>query len=259
MALDITERNEARAKLEQTSAELAHAARISTLGQLAASIAHEVNQPLSAIITYGKSAKRWLSRPEPDAGRSNQLSWSNRLNAAGPADVIARTRTLAKRGLVETARLDLAALIDESLALVEREARQNRIAVRVTNGGGAVPVIDRVQIQQVLVNLAINAIHAMRGIPGRKHELHIDFMVDADKMVRVSVHDTGSGISGDPAHSDLRPFFHDEAQRHGYGTGHLPLDHRGATTAGYTPPIQRRPRRDLISFTLPAAADETRG
>lgn len=254
MALDITERNEARARLEQTSTELAHAARISTLGQLATSIAHEVNQPLSAIITYGKSAKRWLSRPEPDIVEALSCLDQIVANGSRAADVIARARTLAKRGPVETASLDLAELIDESLALVEREARQNRVAMRVTNRVGPVSVkADRVQIQQVLVNLAINAIHAMRGIGGRKHELHIDFTVDADAMVRVSVRDTGSGIPGDPAQI-FEPFFTTKGE--GMGMGLSICRSIIEAQAGRIHAVNNLDNGATITFTLPLATAE---
>lgn len=254
MALDMTERNEARAKLEQTSAELAHAARISTLGQLATSIAHEVNQPLSAIITYGKSAKRWLSRQEPDIVEAINCLDEIVSNSSRAADVIAGVRTLAKRGPIGTVQLDLAELVDESLALIEREARQHHIAVRVTNREGPVPVMgDRVQIQQVLVNLAINAIHAMRGIDGRRHELRVDFTADTDGMVRVSVRDTGSGIPGDPARI-FEPFF--TTKREGMGMGLSICRSIIEAQAGRIHAVNNAGDGATISFTLPPAAPE---
>lgn len=254
MALDMTERNEARAKLEQTSAELAHAARISTLGQLATSIAHEVNQPLSAIITYGKSAKRWLSRQEPDIVEAINCLDEIVSNSSRAADVIAGVRTLAKRGPIETVQLDLAELVDESLALIEREARQHHIAVRVTNREGPVSVMgDRVQIQQVLVNLAINAIHAMRGIDGRRHELRVDFTADTDGMVRVSVRDTGSGIPGDPARI-FEPFF--TTKREGMGMGLSICRTIIEAQAGRIHAVNNAGDGATISFTLPPAAPE---
>ncbi|WP_425988664.1 PAS domain-containing sensor histidine kinase [Ensifer sp. R-19] len=254
MALDMTERNEARAKLEQTSAELAHAARISTLGQLATSIAHEVNQPLSAIITYGKSAKRWLSRQEPDIVEAINCLDEIVSNSSRASDVIAGVRTLAKRGPIETVQLDLAELVDESLALIEREARQHHIAVRVTNREGPVSVMgDRVQIQQVLVNLAINAIHAMRGIDGRRHELRVDFTADTDGMVRVSVRDTGSGIPGDPARI-FEPFF--TTKREGMGMGLSICRSIVEAQAGRIHAVNNAGHGATISFTLPPAAPE---
>ncbi|WP_461512449.1 PAS domain-containing sensor histidine kinase [Rhizobium mongolense] len=256
MALDVTERNEARARLEKTSAELAHAARISTLGQLTASIAHEVNQPLSAIITYGKSAKRWLSRSEPDMVEAINCLDQIVSNGSRAADVITRARTLAKRGQVEMEKVDLGKLIVESLALIEREARQNRIVMRVTNSGEDVLVMgDRVQIQQVLVNLAINAIQAMRDVDDRPRELHIGFEVVADATVRVNVRDTGSGISGDPAQI-FEPFV--TTKREGMGMGLSICRTIIEAQAGRIYAVNNADHGATISFTLPVLAAEMR-
>ncbi|MCV9961997.1 PAS domain S-box protein [Pararhizobium sp. BT-229] len=255
-ALDVTERNEARARLEKASAELAHAARISTLGQLTASIAHEVNQPLSAIITYGKSAKRWLSRAEPDMVEAINCLDQIVSNGSRAAEVITRARSWAKRGQVEMEKVDLGKLIDESLALIEREARQNRITMRVTNGGEDVLVMgDRVQIQQVLVNLAINAIQAMRDINDRPRELHIGFEGAADATVRVNVRDTGSGISGDPAQI-FEPFF--TTKREGMGMGLSICRSIIEAQAGRIYAVNNADHGATISFTLPVVAAEMR-
>ncbi len=228
MALDVTERNEARAKIERTSAELAHAARVSTLGQLAASIAHEVNQPLSAIITYGKSAKRWLARPEPDMAEAVNCLDQIVANGSRAADVIARVRDHARKRTPETEALDLGALLEESLALVQREARAAHVAIYQAGSGLALPVAgDRVQIQQVLLNLLMNAIQAMREVNGRSRELRILVEPDGEGLARVAVQDSGNGIAGG-AGQRLRALLHDQARRHGHGPLDLPRDRRGA-------------------------------
>ncbi len=253
MAIDVTERNRARARLEQASAELAHAARISTLGQLAASIAHEVNQPLSAIIAYGKSAKRWLSRSEPDMGEATTCLDQIVANGSRAADVIARVRNLAKRGQAETETLQLGDLIEQSLALVEREARQNWISVRVRGSGDHMLVVgDRVQIQQVLVNLAINAIHAMQDVEGRPRELDVIVETEADAMVRVSVRDSGSGIKGDLPQI-FEPFF--TTKREGMGMGLSICRSIIEAQAGRIHAVNNADHGATISFTLPAAPD----
>jgi len=251
MALDVTERNEARARLEQASAELAHAARVSTLGQLAASIAHEVNQPLSAIITYGKSAKRWLARPEPDMAETVNCLDQIVANGSRAADVIARVRTLARKGPAETGRLDLDPLIRESVSLVEREARQAQVAIRIEGEGADVAVQgDRVQVQQVLVNLLMNAVQAMRNVEGRGRELRIGIARAADAMMRISVRDSGSGIDGDPARI-FEPFFSTKADGMGMGLSicrSIIEAHGGRITARNNPDCGA-----TISLTLPLA------
>lgn len=254
MAIDVTERNQARARLEQASAELAHAARISTLGQLAASIAHEVNQPLSAIITYGKSARRWLSRSEPDMVEATTCLDQIVANGSRAADVIARVRNLAKRGQAETEMLHLGDLIEQSLALVEREARQNGVSVRVRGSGDDLLVLgDRVQIQQVLVNLAINAIHALQDVEGRHRELDIVVETEADAMVRVSVRDSGSGILGNPGQI-FEPFF--TTKREGMGMGLSICRSIIEAQAGRIHAINNADYGATISFTLPAAPQD---
>ncbi|MBA1138667.1 PAS domain S-box protein [Mesorhizobium sp. CCANP35] len=252
MGLDVTERNEARSKLEQASAELAHAARVSTLGQLAASIAHEVNQPLSAIITYGKSAKRWLAKSEPDVAEVANCLDQIVSNGSRAADVITRMRALARNGQVQVETLHLCRLINESIALVEREVRQHQIAVRFSSGGEDVLVTgDRVQIQQVLVNLAINAIQAMCDVQGRLRELHISVEAEADVMMCVSVCDCGNGISGDPARI-FEPFF--TTKREGMGMGLSISRSIIEAQGGRIGAANNSDHGATISFTLPVAA-----
>jgi PAS domain S-box-containing protein len=217
MAIDVTERNETRARLEQTSAELAHAARVSMLGQLAASIAHEVNQPLTAIINYGKSGKRWLSRPDPDLAELGSCLDKIVSNGSRAADVIGRVRSLARKNTPEVAALDLDELIHEAIALLEREARAENVTVRFLSPG-SVPLVfgDRVQVQQVLVNLLINAIHAMHGVE-RPKEICLRTELDEEAFVRIAVEDCGSGFPGDTAARLFEPFF--TTKKEGMGIG----------------------------------------
>ena len=198
MALDVTERNEARARFEQAQSELAHAARVSTLGLLAASIAHDVNQPLSAIINYGKSGQRWLARETPDLGETAACLDHIVSNGNRAADVIARIRAHARKDAPKPSMIDLTELVGEAVELVAREARSADISMFVGRDARIKPVIgDRVQVQQVLVNLLINAIQAMRETTGRPRELLIRLEKEED-AVRVDVIDSGTGIAGDP-------------------------------------------------------------
>ncbi|WP_171982388.1 sensor histidine kinase [Sphingomonas sp. LM7] len=198
MAVDVTERNRAQARLAQSQAELTHVSRVTTLGQLAASIAHEVNQPLSAIITYAKSGRRWLAREAPDAPEVVDCLDQIAANGTRAADVIARIRDLARKADPQHGRIEMAALIDETLALLQRDLQTHDVAIRVTAADDLPPVSgDRVQIQQVLMNLILNAEQAMADAPEAERELCVDIEHDGGG-VSVAVCDCGTGIAADP-------------------------------------------------------------
>ncbi|PIB93437.1 ATP-binding protein [Caulobacter sp. FWC2] len=204
MAFDVTERNAARARLEHASAELAHAGRVSILGQLAASIAHEVNQPLAAIINYGKSAKRWLNRDAPEVAEAQTCLDHILSNSGRAADIIAGVRNLSRKSAGQVEPVDLAQLLRESLSLVQREAKAARATIRSVIADELPSVIgDRVQIQQVVVNLLINGLQAMQA--SRRRELDVTLSADGD-FLRVAVTDSGPGISGEPGRI-FEPFF----------------------------------------------------
>jgi PAS domain S-box-containing protein len=217
MAVDVTERNEARARLEQTSAELAHAARVSILGQLAASIAHEVNQPLTAIINYGKSARRWLARPEPDLAELSECLEKIISNGTRAGDVIGRVRSLARKTAPQTGPLDLDDLIDDAIALIQHEARAQDVVIRRSGKAASAVVGDRIQIQQVLVNLLMNGIQAMRDTATDKRELCIIIDVSGAEHARVAVQDCGTGFSDGSATRLFEPFF--TTKKEGMGMG----------------------------------------
>jgi C4-dicarboxylate-specific signal transduction histidine kinase len=216
MALDVTERNRAQARLAQSQAELTHVARVTTLGQLAASIAHEVNQPLSAIITYAKSGKRWLAREAPDAPEVSDCLDHIASNGTRAADVIARIRDLARKADPKQSRIDLAPLIEETITLLRRDLQAHDVAIRVTIPD-RLPQIsgDRVQLQQVLMNLMLNAEQAMAHTPAERRELCLDATADVEG-VTVAVRDCGSGITGDPE-TLFAPFFTTKAEGMGMG------------------------------------------
>lgn len=218
MAFDETERKEARKKLEQSAAELAHASRISVLGQLTASIAHEVNQPLTAILNYGKSGRRWLAREDPDVAEATECLAQIVSNATRAAEVIARVRALARKSRPQTECISLASLIEESISLVSREALAAHV-VMLPACEQDLPLVagDRVQVQQVLVNLLMNAIQAMTDVVDRARLLNVEATSIDDEMVCVLVSDTGTGISGeDPMHI-FAPFYTTKGDGMGMG------------------------------------------
>jgi two-component system sensor kinase FixL len=216
IAFDETERKEARAKLEQASADLAHAARVSTLGQLTASVAHEVSQPLGAIVAYAGSGKRWLSRDEPSL-REVEESFDKILESGRrAADVIARMRRLVRKAPAMIEPVDLPKLVDETVALVAHDARASGVFVlREQERGARMAWADRVQIQQVLVNLLLNGIQAMQRVDDRERHLIIKLGRGEDGMVQIDVRDTGTGIAG-PSEV-FAPFF--TTRRDGMGMG----------------------------------------
>ncbi|MBI5129340.1 MAG: PAS domain S-box protein [Rhodopseudomonas palustris] len=215
MAFDVTERNEARAKIERTSAELAHAGRVSVLGQLAASIAHEVNQPLAAIINYGKSGKRWLTRPSPDLGEVADCLDKIVSNANRAAEVVGRVRFLARKSAPQSDSVDLVVMVQDAIELLRREIHSAKATVRVEHSGPISMIdCDRVQVQQVIVNLLMNGLQAMRGIDGRR-EILVS-LEDSGDMVAVVVSDTGAGIAGEPTQI-FEPFFSTKSDGMGLG------------------------------------------
>jgi len=216
MAFDVTDQVRTQARLDQSQAELAHVSRVSLLGQLAASIAHEVNQPLSAIITYAKSGRRWLARAEPDVGEVEECLDHIALNSTRAADVIARIQDLARKADPKLDHFELGPLIDESVALLRRDLQSHDVAIRTAIAPGLPPVFgDRVQLQQVLMNLMLNADQAMIHVPPERRLLQLDAAADGSEML-VSVRDRGVGIAAS-AEELFSPFFTTKADGMGMG------------------------------------------
>jgi len=199
------------AHLRDAQMELAHANRVTTTGQLAASIAHEVSQPISAALTNANAAWRWLGAEPPDLEEVGQALGRIIRDGRRASDIIGRIRALVRKAPPLTDQLDINEVMLEVIELTRSELRRSGTSLQTQLADG-LPVIagDRIQLQQVMLNLILNAVEAMRG-PG---ELG-------------------------PA---LRRLLHDQARRPGYGTVYMPFDHRGAwrTRVGHTKPTAGR-------------------
>jgi C4-dicarboxylate-specific signal transduction histidine kinase len=192
--------DQAEEALREVQAELAHVTRVTTLGELTASIAHEVNQPLAAIVASGDACLRWLGRdvPQLDEVRGAVEGMINDGNRA--ADVIRRVRALAKKTDAVKAPLPINGIIDEVIQLLQREMLSHRALLRLELATELPPVLaDRIQLQQVILNLVMNGLEAMAPIIDRPRELKIRSRREADQVL-VAVEDSGVGI--DPEHID---------------------------------------------------------
>jgi PAS domain S-box-containing protein len=203
---DVTANYEAAEQLHQAQAELAQATRVRSLGELTTGIAHEVNQPLSAIITNARAGLRRLegSTPPEDLRDVLQDIVSDGKRAT---DVIARVRGLVKQLPTRPASLDINEVIDDVVALSRRTLHQHQVAVEVNRGADLPPVTgDRVQLQQVLLNLVLNATDAMRSVQVDGRVLEIS-SARSNGVIRVSVHDSGPGLNEYSVRRIFTPFF----------------------------------------------------
>jgi PAS domain S-box-containing protein len=203
---NITERRQLEEKALR--AELAHLARVNTLGELTASIAHEVNQPLAAILANAEACQLWLERDIPNLdGARRSVEWIIKDgNRAG--DVIRRVRGLLKKSDTQKAPLDINDVISEVIAFMQLELDSHRVAL-LTELAPALPVIlaDRVELQQVIINLVMNGIDAMEPITDRPRELVIGSRQDNADQILVTVEDCGVGISAENIDRLFNAFF----------------------------------------------------
>jgi signal transduction histidine kinase len=181
-------------------ADFAHAARISMLGELTASIAHEVNQPLAAIAASGEASLRWLARPTPEIAEVRELTKRMVADARRASEIVARIRDMASRRVSEQALLSLDDVIHETLAFLRREIESRGVAVSHHPEGGLHKVVgDRTQLQQVIVNLTVNAVQAMAQAGSQRRDITIRTVAQDPTALRCSVEDSGPGVA--PEHT----------------------------------------------------------
>jgi PAS domain S-box-containing protein len=254
--IDITERKQAeeeRERLRQAQEDLAHVNRVNTLGELTASVAHEVNQPIAAAVTNAKTCLRWLTRDKPDVEEARAAAMRIVNDGTRAAEIIKRIRLLFKKGTSERELVDVTEVIREMIVLLRDEAVRNSILVQTQFEEETPRVMaDRVQVQQVLMNLMLNAVDAMKDADGAR-EINIKSQRTENDHVLVCVSDTGLGLPQQQADQLFHAFF--TTKPHGTGLGlsisrSIVESHGGRLWAA-----NNSPRGASFSFTLPTGAE----
>jgi C4-dicarboxylate-specific signal transduction histidine kinase len=211
------ERKHAEEARREAQAELARVSRVTTMGELTASLAHEVNQPIAAAVTNANTCLRWLTRDRPDLEEARAAASRIVKDATRAAGIISRVRLLFKKGTPQRESVDLNDTIREMIVLLRGEATRYNIAVRMELAADLPRIMgDRVQLQQVLMNLIVNSIDAMKEVDGAR-ELAVKSQRTEKEEILVSVSDTGVGLPPQRADQVFNAFF--TTKPHGTGMG----------------------------------------
>ena len=250
---DVTRRRLAEEALRQAQLDLAHVSRVTTMGELTVSLAHEVNQPIAAAVTDANTCLRWLARDQPNLEEARAAASRMAKNATRAADIISRVRLLFEQTSPPQELVDINAMVREMIVLLDSETTRHAISVGTELASDLPRVMgDRVQLQQVLMNLLLNSMDAMKDVDTTR-ELVIQSQVTSNEQIMVSVSDTGVGISSQHAAQIFNAFFTTKP----YGTGmglrisrSIIESHGGRLWAA-----NNRPRGAIFYFTLPTQAE----
>jgi PAS domain S-box-containing protein len=205
---DIEDRKRAEEAYFKAQAELAHITRVMTMGELAASIAHEVNQPLSGVVINGNTCLRWLAANPPNLDEAREAARRIVRDGKRAGDVVARIRALATKSSSNKERVNINEAIQDVVGLTRDEVRRKAATLKMELAERLPPVMgDRVQLQQVLLNLVMNGVDAMSAVEGRARELVIKAQNDEGGQVRVEVRDSGVGLNEDSIQKIFNPFY----------------------------------------------------
>ena len=249
---EILVRQRAEDALHKAQAELAHATRVTTMGELTASIAHEVNQPLSAVIINGNACLRWLGGASPDLEEARDAVGRIIEEGNRASEVIAEIRSFVRKSPPHKEQVDINALILETIGMARGEIVRNRV-VQLTDLAADLPPVygDRVQLEQVLLNLIMNAIEAMHSVAERPRELLVGSQwQDETQGVLVSVRDSGSGLDAVDQEQVFDAFFTTKPEGMGMGLSigrSIITAHGGRLWAGSNPD-----HGTTFNFTVPA-------
>jgi C4-dicarboxylate-specific signal transduction histidine kinase len=248
IALETTRRER---QYREVQMHLAHANRVATIGQLSASIAHELKQPLSAVVTNGGATLRWLAKNQPEIEEAKQAVKRIIKDANRASEVLSRIHRLVKKERLRTDTLNVNDAILEVIPLIHSEAVKNGVTIQrqLTD---RLPSIqgDRIQLQQVILNLMVNAIQAMSGLTKGIRELHIGTESAEEDGVRIGVRDTGPGLSAENLQRLFEPFYTTKPNGMGMGLSicrSIIEDHGGRLWA-----TGLHPHGALFQFTIPA-------
>jgi C4-dicarboxylate-specific signal transduction histidine kinase len=234
-------------------AELARVSRVLTVGELASSITHEINQPLAAITASGQTALGWLRRSPPDMDRASAAMERTVRDALRAGAIVERVRGMLAKKEPELVPLDINAVIEDVLGFIEDERRRSEVTVRTELQAHLPPVMgDPIQLQQVVLNLVMNGIEAMRTRPARSRVMHIRTSATVEGCITIAVEDRGSGVTPEVIERVFDPFFTTKASGIGLGlaiTRSIVEAHGGRIWVEAA-----TPRGALFQFTLPAAS-----
>jgi C4-dicarboxylate-specific signal transduction histidine kinase len=253
LMIDLTNRKQAEEALRQARADLAYVSRVTTMGELTASLAHEVNQPIAAAVTNANTCLRWLTRDHPDVEEARAAASRIVKDGTRAGEIISRTRLLFEKGASQHDLVDVNEVIGEMIVLLRGETTRYSISVRTELAADLPQVMgDRVQLQQVMMNLIMNSIDAMKDADGTR-ELAIKSQRTENDQVLVSVDDTGMGLPPQQADQVFSAFF--TTKPHGTGMGlrisrSIIESHGGRLWAA-----DNSPRGASFCFTLPTKAE----